>query len=155
MKSDIINARAQEAILRSSGHSVKLEKSIIFFTRQNVGRTCTSGRKRRGLKENASNTNHSNQQADDCFDQLWLKINRESEADKQKNIEMKQSATLMVWGGITGRGLTKLHMLPLRYSSFNLVKKYQLCAIALITRKWILTVLLKMVARATSHSLLR
>ena len=71
MKSDIIYATAQAAILRSSGHSVK--EIAIFFTRQNVGRTCTSGRKGRGSKENASNTNHSNQQADDrraCFDQL-------------------------------------------------------------------------------------
>ena len=25
---------------------------------------------------------------------------------------MKQSAKVMVWGGMTGRGLTKLHMLP-------------------------------------------
>ena len=37
----------------------------------------------------------------------------------------------------------------------NLVKKDQLCAIALMNRKWILKVLLKMVAMVTNHSLLR
>ena len=37
----------------------------------------------------------------------------------------------------------------------SLVKKDQLCAIALVSRKLILKVLLKMVAMATSHSLLR
>ena len=37
----------------------------------------------------------------------------------------------------------------------SLVKKDQLCAIALMNRKWILKVLLKIVAMATSHSLLR
>ena len=37
----------------------------------------------------------------------------------------------------------------------NLVKKDQLCAIALMDRKWILRVLLKMVAMATNHSILR
>lgn len=37
----------------------------------------------------------------------------------------------------------------------NLVKKDQLCAIKLINTKWIVKVLLKMVAMATSHSLLR
>ena len=37
----------------------------------------------------------------------------------------------------------------------SLVKKDQLCAIALVNRKLILKVLLKMVAMATSHSLLR
>ena len=37
----------------------------------------------------------------------------------------------------------------------SVVKKDQLCAIALVNRKLILKVLLKMVAMATSHSLLR
>ena len=37
----------------------------------------------------------------------------------------------------------------------NLVKKDQLCAVALMNRKWILRVLLKMVAMAISHSLWR
>ena len=37
----------------------------------------------------------------------------------------------------------------------SLLKKDQLCAIALVNRKLILKVLLKMVAMATSHSLLR
>ena len=39
--------------------------------------------------------------------------------------------------------------------SLSLVKKDQLCAIAVVNRKLILKVLLKMVAMATSHSLLR
>jgi len=34
------------------------------------------------------------------------------ECDVPPAFQVKQSATVMVWGGKTGRGLPKLHMLP-------------------------------------------
>ena len=34
------------------------------------------------------------------------------ECDVPPAFQVKQSAKVMVWGGMTGRGLTKLHMLP-------------------------------------------
>ena len=34
------------------------------------------------------------------------------ECDLSPAFHVKQSAKIMVWGGMTGRGLTKLHMLP-------------------------------------------
>jgi len=56
---------------------------------------------------------------DECFKYLFQYPNSENyivwgsqECDVPPAYQLKQSAKVMVWGGMTGRGLKRLHILP-------------------------------------------
>ena len=73
MKSDIVYARAEAAILRSSGHSVK--EIAKFFNKTECWVNKWSKRVLRRQTKKRSTV---------CFDQLCSKINRESEVQTEQ-----------------------------------------------------------------------